>query len=326
VATAAPTSANERVAELDQAAATTGGAPAFRRWIANRSFRDFSLIQKGFELTSVPVVKLNNGVEMPQLGFGVFQVPPAETKAAVKTALDAGYRSIDTATAYGNEAAVGEALSESGIAADELFITTKLWNSSQGYDETLRAFDTSMADLGLERLDLYLIHWPLPARDKYIDTWKALEKLYADGRVRAIGVSNFQPAHLRRVLDEGSVVPAVNQVELHPYLVQSDVRAFDAEHGIATEAWSPLAKGGTLLNEPVVTRTAERLGVTSAQVVLRWHLQLGNVVIPKSVTPSRVAENLDVFGFTLTDADVAALSALDRAGRTGPDPDTFDLV
>ncbi|MEV6904797.1 aldo/keto reductase [Amycolatopsis sp. NPDC051372] len=277
-------------------------------------------------MTNVSVVKLNNGVEMPQLGFGVFQVPPAETKAAVKTALDAGYRSIDTATAYGNEAAVGEALAESGVAADELFITTKLWNSDQGYDQTLRAFDSSLTALGLEQLDLYLIHWPLPARDKYLDTWKALEKLYADGRVRALGVSNFQPSHLRRVLDEGAVVPAVNQVELHPYLVQTDVRAFDADHGIATEAWSPLAKGGELLSEPVVTQTAERLGRTPAQVVLRWHLQLGNVVIPKSVTPSRVAENLDVFGFTLTDADVAALSALDRDGRTGPDPDTFDLV
>jgi diketogulonate reductase-like aldo/keto reductase len=277
-------------------------------------------------LTSVPVLKLNNGVEMPQLGFGVFQVPPAETKAAVKTALDAGYRSIDTATAYGNEAAVGVALAESGIARDELFITTKLWNSDQGYDQTLRAFDASVAALGLEQLDLYLIHWPLPARDKYVATWKALEKLYSDGRVRAIGVSNFQPAHLRRVLDEGAVVPAVNQIELHPYLVQSQVRAFDAEHGIATEAWSPLAKGGDLLGESVITSIASRHGRTPAQVVLRWHLQLGNVVIPKSVTPSRVAENLDVFDFTLTKDEVAALSALDRDGRTGPDPDTFDLV
>ncbi|WP_434533358.1 aldo/keto reductase [Amycolatopsis carbonis] len=263
---------------------------------------------------------------MPQLGFGVFQVPPAETKTAVKTALGAGYRSIDTATAYGNEAAVGEALAESGITRDELFITTKLWNSDQGYDQTLRAFDASVAALGLEQLDLYLIHWPLPARDKYVATWKALEKLYADDRVRAIGVSNFQPAHLRRILDEGSVVPAVNQIELHPYLVQSQVRAFDAEHGIATEAWSPLAKGGDLLAESVVTDVAARHRRTPAQVVLRWHLQLGNVVIPKSVTPSRVAENLDVFGFTLTDDDLAALSALDRDGRTGPDPDTFDLV
>ncbi|WIX83614.1 aldo/keto reductase [Amycolatopsis carbonis] len=277
-------------------------------------------------MTSVPVLKLNNGVEMPQLGFGVFQVPPAETKTAVKTALGAGYRSIDTATAYGNEAAVGEALAESGITRDELFITTKLWNSDQGYDQTLRAFDASVAALGLEQLDLYLIHWPLPARDKYVATWKALEKLYADDRVRAIGVSNFQPAHLRRILDEGSVVPAVNQIELHPYLVQSQVRAFDAEHGIATEAWSPLAKGGDLLAESVVTDVAARHRRTPAQVVLRWHLQLGNVVIPKSVTPSRVAENLDVFGFTLTDDDLAALSALDRDGRTGPDPDTFDLV
>ncbi|WP_326837797.1 aldo/keto reductase [Amycolatopsis rhabdoformis] len=277
-------------------------------------------------MTSVPVTKLNNGVEMPQLGFGVFQVPPAETKAAVKTALDAGYRSIDTATAYGNEAAVGEALAESGIPADELFITTKLWNSSQGYDETLRAFDSSMTDLGLERLDLYLIHWPLPARDKYLDTWKALEKLYADGRVRAIGVSNFQPAHLRRVLDEGSIVPAVNQIELSPYLVQAELRAFHAEHGIATEAWSPLAKGGDLLGEAAIVEIASRHGRTPAQVVLRWHLQLGNVVIPKSVTPSRVAENFDLFGFTLTDAEVATLSSLDRGLRTGPDPDTFDVA
>ncbi|WP_304504304.1 aldo/keto reductase [Amycolatopsis sp. DSM 110486] len=277
-------------------------------------------------MTSVPVTKLNNGVEMPQLGFGVFQVPPAETKAAVKTALDAGYRSIDTATAYGNEAAVGEALAESGIAADELFITTKLWNSDQGYDQTLRAFDSSISALGLDQLDLYLIHWPLPARDKYVDTWKALEKLYADGRVRAIGVSNFQPSHLRRVLDEGSVVPAVNQIELSPYLVQQELRAFHADHGIATEAWSPLAKGGDLLGEQAVVEVATAHGRTPAQVVLRWHLQLGNVVIPKSVTPSRVAENFDVFGFTLTDAEVASLSSLDRGLRTGPDPDTFDVA
>ncbi|MEV0066638.1 aldo/keto reductase [Amycolatopsis sp. NPDC050768] len=277
-------------------------------------------------MTSVPVTKLNNGVEMPQLGFGVFQVPAAETKAAVKTALDAGYRSIDTATAYGNEAAVGEALAESGIAADELFITTKLWNSDQGYDQTLRAFDSSISALGLDQLDLYLIHWPLPARDKYVDTWKALEKLYADGRVRAIGVSNFQPAHLRRVLDEGSVVPAVNQIELSPYLVQQELRAFHADHGIATEAWSPLAKGGDLLGEQAVVEVATAHGRTPAQVVLRWHLQLGNVVIPKSVTPSRVAENFDVFGFTLTDAEVASLSSLDRGLRTGPDPDTFDVA
>ncbi|MEV6909951.1 aldo/keto reductase [Amycolatopsis sp. NPDC051071] len=277
-------------------------------------------------MTDIPTVKLNNGVEMPQLGFGVFQVPDDETTAAVKTALDAGYRSIDTATIYGNEAGVGKALAESGIARDDLFITTKLWNSDQGYDATLKAFDASLAKLGLERLDLYLIHWPTPERDLYRDTWKAFEKLYADGRVRAIGVSNFQPAHLERLLDAGSVVPAVNQVEVHPYLTQAEVRAFDAKHGIATEAWSPLAKGGDLLGEDAVKSLAEKHGRTPAQVVLRWHLQLGNVVIPKSVTPSRIKENLDVFGFTLSEEDVASLSGLERGERTGPDPDTFNAA
>ncbi|WP_410658167.1 aldo/keto reductase [Amycolatopsis sp. lyj-112] len=277
-------------------------------------------------MTDIPTVKLINGVEMPQLGFGVFQVPDDETTAAVKAALDAGYRSIDTATIYGNEAGVGKALAESGIARDDLFITTKLWNSEQGYDATLKAFDASLAKLGLDRLDLYLIHWPTPERDLYLDTWKAFEKLYADGRVRAIGVSNFQPAHLERLLDAGSVVPAVNQVEVHPYLQQAEVRAFDAKHGIATEAWSPLAKGGDLLGEQAVKALAEKHGRTPAQVVLRWHLQLGNVVIPKSVTPSRIKENLDVFGFTLSEEDVASLSGLDRGLRTGPDPDTFNVA
>ncbi len=277
-------------------------------------------------MTDIPTVKLTNGVEMPQLGFGVFQVPDDETTAAVETALDAGYRSIDTATIYGNEAGVGKALAESGIARDELFITTKLWNSEQGYDATLKAFDASLAKLGLEQLDLYLIHWPTPERDLYRDTWKAFEKLYADGRVRAIGVSNFQPAHLERLLDAGSVVPAVNQVEVHPYLTQAEVRAFDAKHGIATEAWSPLAKGGDLLGEEAVKTLASKHGRTPAQVVLRWHLQLGNIVIPKSVTPSRIKENLDVFGFTLSEEDVASLSALERGLRTGPDPDTFNAA
>ncbi|ANN19678.1 oxidoreductase [Amycolatopsis orientalis] len=277
-------------------------------------------------MTDIPTVKLNNGVEMPQLGFGVFQVPDEETTAAVKTALDAGYRSIDTAAIYGNEAGVGKALAESGIARDDLFITTKLWNSEQGYDSTLKAFDASMAKLGLERLDLYLIHWPTPERDLFLDTWKAFEKLYADGRVRAIGVSNFQPAHLQRVLDSGSVVPAVNQIELHPYLQQPELREFDAKHGIATEAWSPLAKGGDLLGEAAVKALADKHGRTPAQIVLRWHLQLGNVVIPKSVTPSRIKENLDVFGFTLSDEDVASLSGLERGERTGPDPDTFNVA
>ncbi|KZB82907.1 aldo/keto reductase [Amycolatopsis regifaucium] len=277
-------------------------------------------------MTDIPTVELNNGVEMPQLGFGVFQIPDEETTAAVKTALDAGYRSIDTAAIYGNEAGVGKALAESGIARDDLFITTKLWNSEQGYDSTLKAFDASMAKLGLDRLDLYLIHWPTPERDLFLDTWKAFEKLYADGRVRAIGVSNFQPAHLERVLDSGSVVPAVNQVEVHPYLQQAEVREFDAKHGIATEAWSPLAKGGDLLGEAAVKALADKHGRTPAQIVLRWHLQLGNVVIPKSVTPSRIKENLDVFGFTLSGEDIASLSPLDRGERTGPDPDTFNVA
>lgn len=275
---------------------------------------------------SVPNIKLNNGVEMPQLGFGVFQVPDEETTAAVKSALDAGYRSIDTAAIYGNEAGVGKALAEAGIARDELFITTKLWNGRQGYDETLRAFDESLAKLGLEQLDLYLIHWPTPERDLYLDTWKAFEKLYADGRVRAIGVSNFHQAHLERVFEASGIVPAVNQVEAHPYLQQKDLRAFDAKHNIATEAWSPLAKGGGLLAEPAIAALAEKYGKTPAQIIIRWHLDLGNVVIPKSVTPSRIRENLDVFGFSLTETDIESLSGLDRGERTGPDPDTFNVA
>jgi diketogulonate reductase-like aldo/keto reductase len=273
---------------------------------------------------AVPTTTLNNGVEMPRLGFGVFQVPDDETEAAVTTALEAGYRSIDTARIYGNEAGVGAAIARSGLPRDELFVTTKLWNSDQGYDATLRAFDASLSRLGLEYLDLYLIHWPTPKRGKYVDTWRAFEKLLADGRVRAVGVSNFQPDHLRRVIDETGTVPAVNQVELHPYLTQEAVRAAHAELGIATEAWSPLAKGGELLSEEAVTALAARHGRTPAQVVLRWHLQLGNVVIPKSVTPSRIRENLAVFDFELTDEDVASLSALDRDHRTGPDPDEFN--
>ena len=273
---------------------------------------------------TVPQVRLNNGVSMPQLGFGVFQIPDDETETAVTAALETGYRGIDTASAYGNEAGVGAAIAKSGIPREEMFVTTKLGNDDQGYDATLRAFDASMSRLGLEQLDLYLIHWPRPKRDRYVDTWRAFEKLLADGRVRAIGVSNFQPAHLRRVIDETGTVPAVNQVELHPYLTQEELRAFDASQGIATEAWSPLAKGGDLLNEAIVTSLASKYGRTAAQVVLRWHLQLGNVVIPKSVTPSRIKENFDVFDFELADDDMATLSSLDQGLRTGPDPDTFN--
>ncbi|WP_072477378.1 aldo/keto reductase [Amycolatopsis australiensis] len=277
-------------------------------------------------MTSVPVIELNNGVRMPQLGYGVFQIPDDETATAVKAALDAGYRSIDTAALYGNEKGVGQAIAESGIARDELFVTTKLWNSAQGYDSALKAFDASMAKLGLEQLDLYLIHWPTPERDRYLDTWKAFEKLYADGRVRAIGVSNFQPAHLTRLMDASDVVPAVNQIELHPYLQQQEVREFDAKHGIATEAWSPLAKGGSLLGDPVVADLAVKHSRTPAQIVLRWHLQLGNVVIPKSVTPSRIEENFDLFDFTLSEEEMESLTPLDRGERTGPDPDTFNAA
>ncbi|MEU9150596.1 aldo/keto reductase [Streptomyces sp. NPDC048417] len=274
-------------------------------------------------MTSIPTVALNNGVTMPQLGFGVFQVPDEETTAAVAGALRAGYRSIDTAAIYGNERGVGQALADSGIARDELFITTKLWNADQGYDTTLAAFDASLDRLGLDHVDLYLIHWPTPARDLYLDTWRALEKLYADGRTRAIGVSNFQPAHLERLLGAASVVPAVNQIELHPGLQQAELRAFHTRHGIATEAWSPLAQGAVLKDDAVTTIAAAH-GKSPAQVVLRWHLQIGNVVIPKSVTETRIRENFDVFDFELGSQEIDALTALDRGMRTGPDPDTLN--
>jgi len=269
-------------------------------------------------------LKLTNGVTMPQLGFGVWQVPDEEATSVVAEALQAGYRSIDTAAAYGNESGVGAAIAQSDVDRDELFVTTKLWNSEHGHDSALRAFDESMKKLGLDVLDLYLIHWPTPARDLYVDTWKAFVRLQEEGRVRAIGVSNFQPAHLRRLADETGVVPAVNQIELHPYFQQGELRAFHAEHGILTEAWSPLGQGGELLKDPVVAEIAERHGRSAAQVVLRWHVQLGNVVIPKSVTPSRIRENIAVFDFELSDTEVAALSTLDRGGRIGPNPDELN--
>ncbi|MBQ0887901.1 aldo/keto reductase [Streptomyces sp. RM72] len=257
---------------------------------------------------------------MPQLGFGVWQVPDDEAETAVAQALEAGYRSIDTAAIYGNEEGTGRAIAASGLAREDLFVTTKLWNSDQGYDSTLRAFDTSMAKLGLEYLDLYLIHWPMPAREKYVDTYKAFEKLLADGRVRAIGVSNFLPEHLERLTAETSVIPAVNQIELHPHLQQHAAREAHAEQGIATEAWSPLGSGKGILDIPAIVAIAQKHGRTPAQVVLRWHLQLGNVVIPKSVTPSRIKENIDVFGFTLDTEDLAAISALNEDRRLGSDP------
>ncbi|MGW1098095.1 aldo/keto reductase [Streptomyces sp. NPDC002455] len=271
-------------------------------------------------MSQVPTITLNNGLEMPQLGFGVWQVPDDEATAAVTTALEAGYRSIDTAAIYGNEPGTGKALATTDVPREELFVTTKLWNSEQGHDSTLRAFDTSLDKLGLEYVDLYLIHWPVPAKDAYVDTYKAFERILADGRAKSIGVSNFLPEHLERLLGETSVVPAVNQIELHPQLQQADARAFHAEHGIVTEAWSPLGSGKGLLEVPTVVAVARKHGRSPAQVVLRWHLQTGHVVIPKSVTPSRIAENIDVFGFELDADDLAAFAALDEGKRIGSNP------
>ncbi|NUR51886.1 MAG: aldo/keto reductase [Hamadaea sp.] len=271
-------------------------------------------------------VTLNNGVVMPQLGFGVWQVPDQQAHDAVATALRAGYRSIDTAKLYFNEEGVGRAIAESGIARDELFITTKLWNDDHDHDKVLRAFDASLNKLGLDYLDLYLIHWPVPRQDKYTEAWRTLIELQEAGRVRAIGVSNFTQANLTRVIDDSGVVPAVNQIELHPRFNQAALRAYHAEHGIATEAWSPLGQGKGLLDDPVLAKIADTHGRTPAQVVLRWHLQLGNIVIPKSVTPSRIAENLDVFGFELSAPDMAAIDGLDADGRIGPDPDKMNWM
>jgi 2,5-diketo-D-gluconate reductase A len=274
----------------------------------------------------VPTIRLNNGVEIPQLGFGVYQVPPEDTADTVATALEVGYRHIDTAEMYRNEKGVGEAVVRSGIDRGELFVTSKLNNGSHRRDDALRAFDQSLADLGFEYLDLFLIHWPLPGIDvDYVETWKALEEIYAGGRCRAIGVSNFQPHHLRRLFGETEVRPAVNQIEVHPYLAQDDVRAFDADHEIVTEAWSPIAQG-KVLGDPAITAIAERLGRTPAQVVLRWHVQRGDVVFPKSSSRERMQENFDLFDFELSTGDMATLTGLDRGERTGPDPDTFNYV
>ncbi|WP_323379383.1 aldo/keto reductase [Streptomyces durbertensis] len=275
-------------------------------------------------MSDAPTITLNNGVVMPQLGFGVWQVPDDEATAAVGHALEAGYRSIDTAAVYENEVGTGRALAASGLPREELFVTTKVWNSEQGYDSTLRAFDASLERLGLEYVDLYLIHWPMPMFDTYVETWRALEKLYADGRARAIGVSNFKPAQLRRLAEETATVPALNQVELHPTLQQGELRAYHREHSVVTEAWSPLGQGKDILADPVIGAIAERHGRTPAQVILRWHLQLGNVVIPKSVTPSRIRENINVFDFALDEADMASIAGLDTGTRLGPDPDEMD--
>jgi 2,5-diketo-D-gluconate reductase A len=271
---------------------------------------------------SVPRLPLGGGGEIPQLGFGVFQVPPEDTAEVVTQALDTGYRHIDTAAAYQNEAGVGQALRASGLDRNDVFVTTKCFNDDQGYEEAKHALRASLDQLEMEHVDLYLIHWPVPAHDRYVETWKAFIDLQEEGLTRSIGVSNFQPAHLRRLIDETGVTPAVNQVELHPRLQQPGLRREHEELGILTEAWSPLAQG-EVLDDPVITGIGEPHQRTPGQVVIRWHLQLGNVVIPKSVTPERIDENFDVFGFELSADEMAQIEELDAGERTGPDPDTF---
>ena len=272
----------------------------------------------------VPNVELHDGVRIPQLGFGVFQVPPEETQRAVEEALAVGYRHIDTAAAYRNEAGVGAAIAASDIPREELFVTTKLWNSEQGHDSALNACARSLEALGFEYVDLYLIHWPLPAADLYMDTWRGFEALKIEGRSRSIGVSNFRVEELERLGREADQQPTINQIELHPFLQQGELRSWQVEHAIATEAWSPIAQGAALEDETIATIAAHHER-TPAQVVLRWHVQLGNVVIPKSVTPERIRENFEIFDFELSEDDMAAIARLDRGERTGPDPATFSV-
>ncbi len=277
-------------------------------------------------MSHVPTITLNNGIEIPQLGFGVYQVEPDQTKDATLRAFEVGYRHIDTAQMYRNEKGVGEAVRDSGIDRAELFITSKLNNGFHAHDDAIKAFDTSLDTLGMDYLDLFLIHWPLPGIDvDFLETWGALEEIYASGRAKSIGLSNFQPSHLRRVVTEGTVVPAVNQIEVHPYLTQDDVRAVNAEHGVATESWSPIAQG-LVLDDPVITGIASAHGKSPAQVVLRWHIQRGDIVFPKSVTPERVQENFELFDFELSASDLGVISALDKGQRTGPNPDEFNWI
>jgi len=278
---------------------------------------------------TVPSIGLNDGHEIPQLGFGVFQVPPPETERAVSFALDAGYRHIDTAEMYGNEEGVGSAVRAAGLDRGEVYITSKLNNGYHRPDVARRAFESTLEALGYDYVDLFLIHWPLPTLydGDFVSTWRTLEEFKADGRARSIGVSNFQVAHLERLIRETDTVPAVNQIELHPYFQNREVAAFDREHGIATEAWAPIAQG-KVLDDPTLTGVAERHGRSVAQVVLRWHIQHGMIVFPKSVTPERIRENIAIFDFELEPVDVEAIDALDRgeAGRNGPNPDAFDYV
>ena len=276
-------------------------------------------------MTSVPDLTLNNGVTIPQLGFGVFQIPPDATRKATLAALEVGYRHIDTAQMYGNEAGVGQAVRDSGLDRGDVFVTSKLNNSFHAYDDALAAFDKSLAELEFEYLDLFLVHWPMPAVGDFVETWRAMEEIYRSGRSKAIGVSNFQPNHLDRLRAETDVLPAVNQVEVHPYFTQTDVRSYGVEHGIVTEAWSPIAQG-KVLDDPTIGRIAERYGKTPAQVTLRWHIQRGDVVFPKSATRSRVEENFAIFDFELGDDDMTDISLLDRDERIGPHPDKFNAM
>jgi len=277
-------------------------------------------------MATVPTITLNNGVEIPQLGFGVYQVEPEETAQAVQTALEVGYRHIDTAEMYGNEKGVGEGIRNSGVPREEVFITSKLNNGFHAREDALRAFDGTIEALGFDDVDLFLIHWPLPGIDvDYVETWKAMEEIYRSGRAKSIGVSNFNAHHLRKLHGETEIVPAVNQIEVHPYLAQDELRAFNAQHQIATEAWSPIAQG-KVLDDPAILRVAERYGKTASQVTLRWHVQRGDIVFPKSVTRSRVEENFAVFDFELSEDDLREITALDRNERTGPDPDTFNYI
>ncbi|MFE7796417.1 aldo/keto reductase [Nocardia sp. NPDC057440] len=274
------------------------------------------------ETCAIPSIVLNDGNVIPQLGFGVFQVPPDDVVPVVTAALEVGYRSIDTAAIYGNEEGTGRAIREFGLPRDEVYVTTKLWNSEQGYDSTLRAFDASMQRLGLDYLDLYLIHWPVAQADRFVDTFRAFQTLKSQGRIRSIGVSNFTIPDLERLIGETGEIPVVNQIELHPRLAQRELRTFDDNNAIATEAWSPLGQG-TLLDDHTIVSIANEVGRTPAQVIIRWHLQSGIIVIPKSVTPARIAANFEVFGFELTPEQMDAINALDKGARIGPDPAAF---
>lgn len=275
---------------------------------------------------TVPAVKLNDGNHIPQLGYGVWQVGNDEAISAVSEALKVGYRHIDTAAIYGNEEGTGKAINESGIARGDIYLTTKLWNKEQGYESTLKAFDESLKKLGTDYVDLYLIHWPLPSKDLFMETWRAFIKIKEEGRAKSIGVSNFRTADLERILKESDVVPVLNQIELYPQFQQDELRLFHSKHNIATEAWSPLGQG-TILENPTLKTIAEKHGKSVAQVILRWHIETGNIVIPKSVTPARIKENFEVFDFSLNGTDHDAITKLDKTdGRIGPNPATFSVV